>query len=292
MASTRDLATFLERVEVVGGFDRTLDPTYSINACIDIKHGIDFGAVANFCSRTPEQDKYTLIFTFFLFSLGRAEMQTLKIWLAFAFFDELKTLKKPGYKSFDHFRRNQPPRLDMLVSILRRSAPVATDEGLSVQALNRIAAERAARIESDCRAFAEFLLPQWPSLKPDASDFRGSTILIIANAMRVVVPEWTRLYQNRELAGYAREVQKILDAHGCDDASASPALRQPSRRLSSRLYRNNGLLTLPHDLLEKPGPSPLQFRDMALTSKTNMAQLSDPRSLRGESIIIRLFLDK
>lgn len=202
----------LEQYEQLGGFQRVFDPTFSINYCVNVQFGMEFGSVVEYCKQQRKEDKYNLVFAFALFSLGRIESGALKSWLAFAFLDDLKSLDVLKWRSYSHFRRYQTPSSNLLVPILNQAASdVAKHEMsmLSRPALNAMVAEREEQIELDSRKLAKFLLAQWPSEKPSTVGSVEVTTLNVEKALRLIEEEWLRLYQNAQLAAFVGQVQEI-----------------------------------------------------------------------------------
>jgi hypothetical protein len=254
MGTTVDLARVLEHWDQIGGFNRTLDPTFSVSSCIDIKPSLEFGAIAQFARQnSSEKDKYTLIFVFALFALGKADMEVLRVWLAFALFGELRT-PNFQFKSFNHFRQNQSPRLDLLMPIIKQAALPSEPGNLPRHLLNAANVEREEQIEADSRILVGCLLSQWPCAQPLSIEFPESTVLDVEKALRLVTPEWYRLYQNVQLAEYLGHVQTVLDGRQCEEISPKLPVRQQSSSLASRSTSSHGILNLTRDLAAKPGP--------------------------------------
>ncbi|TLD22632.1 hypothetical protein E2P81_ATG07825 [Venturia nashicola] len=289
LAVPQDLASMLEQCEQLGGFQRLFDPTFSINTCVNARFGLEFGSVVEYCKKQREEDKYNLVFSFALFRLGRIDVKALKTWLAFAFLEDLKSLDVLNWRSYTHFRQNQTPTINLLVSILNHAAhPVGSHEiaTLSRPALNAMMAKREDRIKSDSTELAKFFMAQWPSEKLPAVHFVGSTMLDVAKALRLVEGEWLRLYQNFQLAAYVVQVQEVLNNHFCQDPPIDLPIRQLPETLAVRLSSGHLIIDLTRDLVGKPGPDiPTIRKEVTLAPRPNGAQVlqaSSPIAIHGK----------
>lgn len=257
LAVPQDLASILEQSEQLGGFQRVFDPTFSINTCVNVRFGLEFGSVVEYCKKQQKEDKYNLVFSFAMFRLGRVDVKALKTWLAFAFLEDLKSLDVLKWRSYTHFRRYQTPHIDLLVPILNQAAlPVAKNEKtmLSRPALNAMMTEREEQIESDSTKLAKFLIAQWPSEKPIMVDFTESTMIDVEKAFRLVESEWLRLYQNLQLAAHLVQVQDIMNDHFCQDPLIDLPGRQLPEILIVRPNSGHSIIDLTRDLVGRPGP--------------------------------------
>ncbi|KAE9969172.1 hypothetical protein BLS_005470 [Venturia inaequalis] len=257
LAVPQDLASILEQSEQLGGFQRVFDPTFSINTCVNVRFGLEFGSVVEYCKKQQKEDKYNLVFSFAMFRLGRVDVKALKTWLAFAFLEDLKSLDVLKWRSYTHFRRYQTPHIDLLVPILNQAAlPVAKNEKtmLSRPALNAMMTEREEQIESDSTKLAKFLIAQWPSEKPIMVDFTESTMIDVEKAFRLVESEWLRLYQNLQLAAHIVQVQDIMNDHFCQDPLIDLPGRQLPEILIVRPNSGHSIIDLTRDLVGRPGP--------------------------------------
>lgn len=279
-AVPQDLASMLEQCEQLGGFQRVFDPTFSINTCVNVRFGLEFGPVVEYCKKQCKEDRYNLVFSFALFRLGRIDVKALKTWLAFAFLEDLKSLDVLKWRSYTHFRRHQTPTVNLLVPILNQAAPpVSRNEitSLSRPALNAMMAEREEQINFESTKLAKFLISQWPSEKPTTVDFVASTMLDVAKALRLVEGEWLRLYQNVQLAAYVVRVQEIMNDHLCQDPLIDLPGRQLPETLSSRSSSGHLIIDLTRDLVRKLGPDVSTTRKEAtLALRPNGAQAIQP----------------
>ncbi|KAF9768636.1 hypothetical protein IL306_014028 [Fusarium sp. DS 682] len=161
-------------------------------------------------------------------------MPLLRTLIASAVFGDLKDLDLPKWDEFDHFQPNQAPQLDYILQLLkpyRVAAPENDASGLgqysSGKLLRKLQIEQAkheAKVEEDCKYFANHLLSQWPCLEPNVSGLSRSVLIDIGPALEVIRPEWKRLFMNRDLAEHLKAVQTILDRHSQEDRYEPPVV--------------------------------------------------------------------
>jgi hypothetical protein len=65
------------------------------------------------------------------------------------------------------------------------------------RAIETARAKHEEECEKDAKAFAQYLLDQWPCAQPTVEGAPGSDRIDIAGAMIIIRPEWLRLFQTR-----------------------------------------------------------------------------------------------
>ncbi|KAF5002203.1 hypothetical protein FDECE_10694, partial [Fusarium decemcellulare] len=220
-----NLAQMLAQGGVVGGFVAPFEAA-SLNDKLKVDVVQRWGSLVRYARET--KDRYRLMFLFgpMSFQLD-ADMSLLRTLVAFAVFGELQDLKLPAWEEFDHFQPQQAPQLDYMLQLLKpfRALPPEDDlEALgalsSAKLRRKLQLERSkheARVEEDCKLFANHLLAQWPCLEPSVGGLPRSVLIEIGPALEVIRPEWRRLFMNRDLAQHLEEVQIVLNRRSSED---------------------------------------------------------------------------
>lgn len=219
LETTTELAQTLSHGNAVGGF-RVIFDKPSLNDRINSNVSLNWGSLVQFACQ--ERCLYSLMFLFGLISFkADADMSLIKALVAFAIFDELKTLTLPPWEEFDHFKPDQSPHLGLLLHLIepfksekQEHDIEALEEFASMKLRKKFRNERskfATKVDEDCHYFANLLLEQWPCLEPSTQGLSRSVLLDVGAALETIRPEWKRMYQNLDLTEHLREVQRILD---------------------------------------------------------------------------------
>ncbi|KAF4980380.1 hypothetical protein FZEAL_3610 [Fusarium zealandicum] len=269
LQTTENLAQRLAQSSIVGGFAETLNAaSLSDKLKVDILQ--NWGSVVRYTRET--EDRYRLMFLFGPMSFRLdADIPLLRTLIAFAILGELQELNLPPWDDFDHFQPNQSPQLDYLLRLLKpfKAPPPGNDaDGLeafcSGKLRRKMQLERLkheARVEEDCKVFANHLLSQWPCLEPTVSGLSQSVLLDIGPALEVIRPEWRRLFMNRELAEHLQQVQTILDRRSSEYRFEPPTVVSSEDTFATRMRGSECvdlrlLLTRPYVVLREALPQP------------------------------------
>ncbi|KAF2186028.1 hypothetical protein K469DRAFT_664515 [Zopfia rhizophila CBS 207.26] len=246
--TTHDLPGLLQQFRTIGGHVRHFDKSL-LTDHLEVDLGIEWGALVSTCCQATKSDKYWLMFLLGLIAFRPdANMELLRVLIAFAVLSEPKLLKPPSWPSYVQFRPNQVPKIEYLVQLIR-SARVSqsSDERdalnpyLRAKQRARIAAEKRAAedmAENEYNKLAKFFLDQWPCESLSLDNFPAATYINIESAMAIIQPEWMRLVRNFEFFRYLERVQSVLkkymtECHGVAH-SAEPTTSRESEVYAMR----------------------------------------------------------
>jgi len=218
--TTHDLAGLLQQSPTIGGHVRDFDKSL-LTDHLEVDLAIEWGALASTCCQATEGDRYSLMFLLGLMAFRPdANMELLRVLIAFAVLSELKLLKPPSWPSYVQFRPNQVPKIDYLVQLIRsvRVSQIGDERDalhpyLRPRQRARLAAEKKATediAESECQKLAKFFLDQWPCESLSLAGFPAATYINIELAVAIIQPEWMRLVRNFEFFRYLECVQSVL----------------------------------------------------------------------------------
>ncbi|KAK2040736.1 hypothetical protein LZ31DRAFT_603645 [Colletotrichum somersetense] len=262
LATTSALAQQLSQHNSIGGYTDVFDKV-SLNDRLSLDIPSIWGSLARSCRE--QQSPFSLMFLLAPISYGPgADMGLVKALAAFAVFDELKAIELPLWPSYNNFKPNQAPHLDYLLQLIgpfKTPAPKDHSEDFlkfaSAKQIRRMRAEQAAwdqRVEEDCRYLANLLLSQWPCAEPDVTRLSKSVLVDIEGVLKLVRPEWKRLYQNMDLSVHLDAVQTVLNRHHCDTKYEAPCFIPSEETFEERL-RGGEIPSLRSDLLKKGFPA-------------------------------------
>lgn len=258
MRTVDNLAQMLAQGGVVGGF-RAPFQAASLSDKLKLDMLQHWGSLVRFAREAT--DRYRLMFLIGPMSFrADVNMPLLRTIIAFAVFRELKGLDLPSWEEFCHFQPNQVPQLDYLLQLLKPfRAPLPTSDAQALEELagaklrRKLQLERRkheARVEDDCKLFANHLLSQWPCLEPTVSGLSQSFLIDISAALEVIRPEWRRLFMNRDLAEHLQAVQEVLNRKSSEDRYEPPQAVSSDDSFAVRI-RGNESVDL-QQLLAKP----------------------------------------
>ncbi|WDK20879.1 hypothetical protein CGRA01v4_12168 [Colletotrichum graminicola] len=262
MATTSALAQQLSQSALVGGYTDVFDKV-SLNDRLGLDVPSNWGPLARLCQE--QQSPFALMFLLAPISYAPgADMGIVKALTAFAIFKELKAIELPPWPSYNNFKPNQAPHLDYLLQLIRpfkTPAPKNDSEEFlsfaSAKQIRRMRAEQAAwdqRVEDDCKYLANFLLSQWPCAEPHIAELSKSLLIDIEGALKLVRPEWKRLYENMNFSVHLDAVQTVLNTHHCDTEYEVPCFIPAEETLEERL-RGGEIPSLRSDLLKRGFPA-------------------------------------
>lgn len=152
-------------------------------------------------------------------------------WLAFAFFDKLKSIKAPTWKSYFYFRPRQSPNISVISQLLKsvtRSkmeslAAMSGPSGL-IQGAQKTFPHTYDSIDSDIEEFAQHLVRQFPCQTPVGDPYTTVVEVPTSTVMAVIEPEFSRYFQNYQLSDFIDKVEVMLQDYRGDTAPCRPKL--------------------------------------------------------------------
>ncbi|TKA81967.1 hypothetical protein B0A49_02545, partial [Cryomyces minteri] len=190
-------------------------------------------------------------------------MDVVRTLIAFAVSDRLKALDPPKWPSYSHFRDNHAPSADYLVQLMKPyCVPYSGDERsiFKLSYKQRKKFEQAEskhdeQVENDCKS------------------------------LKIIQPEWLRLFQNMELSLHIHQVQRVLD-----DIRTKKEFELPNNRVSSKatlFTRDTGFSITLQSLLCQNGPKS-SSKDSPVAMKRGMKCIDakENESPRREDVCI------
>jgi hypothetical protein len=200
-------------------------------------------------------------------------MDIIRVLIAFSALEDLKLLRPPKWPCYIQFRQNQVPNLNYLLQLLKPfCVPYPGDARRTLQGslgvkqrrnLEALELAHELQVEADCKAFAQFLLDQWPCLEPVTDGFLRDVLIHLGPALEAIRGDWQRMFQNLELSHHIGQVQQVLDKHRCEGKVSLPAASGGDQEIFPIRFRGGECPTMSCDLLQKAGPilsKPLDHR--------------------------------
>ncbi|PTU19911.1 hypothetical protein P175DRAFT_0547902 [Aspergillus ochraceoroseus IBT 24754] len=158
------------------------------------------------------------------------DMTALRVIVSFFLIKDIKSLIYPEYSFFAHFRADEKPTMHTLLPIIKGSYLPHNPSSISKKKRRlfvdeNLRSEYNADCEKDGLELVRILISQWPCAEPSVEGFE-TTCLDTAQALKALLPEWQRMYQNMQLCDHVRKVQNILNYYfkGKNDVLESPML--------------------------------------------------------------------
>jgi hypothetical protein len=252
------LPHILQDWSVIGGFQDEPDSKRNFMCISDlIENNIaeQWGSLVNIGRNTNAHNTYAFIFRLALLSFStNSDMDTIRVLAAFGCLDELKALKPPSRVSFSEFKLGEFPTHEWLYNCIAADYP-AFDIELGENEIQQDSTQERHLVlcETEGRRLTDFLLRQWPSSTLAVKSFKPC-LIDVNLALRRILPEWQRLYQNLELSRYATKVQKILDRYRGPIAITAPVPWNSRCIYYYAPKRGQIIPNLSDDLLKKSGP--------------------------------------
>ncbi len=236
MHTTRDIVGLLEKWELIGGY-MNKSALHDIGNFLNADLAGEWGGLINLCRESKIEEVYSLMFQLGIIAFGeRVDMTALRIIVSFFLIRELKTLELPQYPSFVGFREGELPTRDNLLSIIRISYQPQRPSKVPKKRKGGVPNENTrfgydVNCEKEGVALAELLVKQWPCPEPSVEGFKPTNV-DLHEAMKALLPEWQRMYQNTQLQSHLAKVQTILDRHYAvaNDVPVPPAYSNRSQK--------------------------------------------------------------
>lgn len=265
MPVTRVLAGILQNWPTIEGYDRLFDKVL-LSDQLAVDFAREWGSLVNFCRACESKDKYRLMFLFAVMSFRNdVNMDVVRTLIAFSVWEDLKSLGSLKWPAYIHFRQNEIPHIGYLLQFIKPyCVPYAGDERITFQNIlsskqrrKYEAAELAheQQTEDDCKALAQFLLGQWPCLEPKIDEFSRPVLINLDLALKTVLPEWQRLYQNLELSHHIQQVQQVLDRHRVERNAELRNIDTGDQEVLPTRCHGGEIPSLSQNLLRKAGIS-------------------------------------
>ncbi|THC92491.1 hypothetical protein EYZ11_008029 [Aspergillus tanneri] len=265
LRTTPKLVEIFQKWPVIGGYISSFT-TSSLNGCLDIDLGHEWGSLVLLCRDSKLEDSYHLMFLLGIVAYkSGVDMEVLRSIVAFFLLDDLKQLQYPPYSLFTGFEAGEEIKLDALVNLAMpfyepyRDPPIQGKKkkrNKTLQEIRRLELAREdheLRCVDECQRFAALLQNQWPCAEPTVEGFE-STYLNVHLAMKEIIPEWQRLYKNLQLFNYVQEVQMILDKHSAPINSVDESPTCLPYKIYGDKRCDYSIPLLGGALLQKPGP--------------------------------------
>ncbi|CAJ2504457.1 Uu.00g118510.m01.CDS01 [Anthostomella pinea] len=278
MTTVRDLAMNLSQSLSIKGYAQDFSKiTLSDRLLVDVRQ--EWGPLVNAVKSAP--DGYNLMYLLGLVSFkSDANMALIKTLIAWANWDQLKSLDVPEFSEYCSFRPHQLPQLDVLVKLIEPfRTPPPEDPPLfefasskDQRKLWQSRKEHERRADADCRKLAQFIVQQWPtSVEPDITGLQGSLLIDVPVALESTRSEWRRLYYNHEFHLHLKEVQQILDRRHSNSSWTCPEFVASEATFSTSQRKNYRIPMLEDELMKLPGPrAPSTARSDGIVFKRNL----------------------
>jgi hypothetical protein len=256
IANTPRLAPLLEGLPVIGGYVRLFDKV-QMTDILNADLGSDWGALVQTASSCSYHDRFRLIFLFSLLAFSPdVDMDLLRTIASFPLLPDLKQLSLPQTPAYSHFRVNETPEVEDLVTLMAAAKRPYSPDAKTPEAQRFM---RQLDHEKDgtraLRALAASIRDQWPSklLDVDRLAVAKDTLLDRNEALSLVAPAWDSFVANFEFSQHIEEVQLILLRYSTDapDLPKRPASHNPVRPLLYPLRMRGGDLPSLSEILEK-----------------------------------------
>jgi hypothetical protein len=263
LRTTRNLKKLLDGQPVIGGYTAGLSPS-SLEESLSAEISHQWGRLARLCRDSEPENAYHLMFEVGILAFGEdVNMDLLRTIVAFFLLDDLKDVDYPAYSSFSEFQVNASPIPESLKDLM---VPCCEDhvranlfktnkkkkkKNLATQLFSE---EQVTNREQECQELSRSLLHEWPCPLPCGVNF-NPTFIDISVALKAIIPEWARLYQNLQLSDHIQDVQSILTRH----YTPKNEITVPEPPKVSTVFGGTSkkYFTIPHlgrDLLRQLGP--------------------------------------
>jgi len=221
-ATPSNLASILAKGNVIGGYSNDFCKiSLSERMRTDIREC--WGSLVEYVRRPGYI--YDAVFLVATLRFGKQlgdDNEMIRALVAFAIFPELQTMSLPRFPCYLNFRPHTTPSLDGLTKLLLpfRNAPLDNDPAEELgtylhpkqrRQLQLAREDYEMKSAQDCHDLATAMLKQWPCVQPSLSSLNTAKFRIdLEAAMKAILPEWERLYQNLMLSKHLDQVERAL----------------------------------------------------------------------------------
>jgi hypothetical protein len=209
----QDFSKIFQKYERLGGFTEPFSGLVSLSSCLDIHEALSLGSMVEYCRRATNHDRYDLMFVIALAAYKQIDMDVIMFWLAFAFFDKLKTIEAPPWESYFQFRIHQHPHVSGMAQLLTGVTKSKVTDTTYCSQLSKTPVtdfDNHDPTTTDVEGFAQHLVSQFPCQLPKSDPYTQVAEVPTATAMAVIEPEFMRLFQNLQLSEFLDKVQAIV----------------------------------------------------------------------------------
>ena len=266
LPTTKDLGGLLQ-CPLVGGFETKFECPL-LSSLLELNLPSEFGALSRRCAQSSYKTRHDLYFLLGTIAFSEdANMDLVRVLIAFAVKHELKDLVPPDFPSFSNFRMDVVPRIDTLLRLIDSCKaeyidPLAeVSDMLTVNSRKKIKKAKAQSelaFQEQARKLANHILEQWPCAEPSIDGVfeadQGPPLLNVSQALALTLPEWLRLVQNFQLSEYLSKVQEVLDASCELQFEVSPSSKKVESIAHVSLHHFKDLCSVSANLLQKHCP--------------------------------------
>lgn len=263
MKTTSDLAGILGNWSEIAGLDHEFEAVL-LSRQLHLDPASEWGPMVNLCRRSGPEEMYRLMFLFAAISYGQqVDMDTVRVWIAFAILEDMKSIVPPDWTKYLNFRSNEIPTVDYFLKLIgdcrdpypgdERDLLEVTISHKTQKKLHNAQLRHEQMTEQHCKALVECCLQQWPCPEPVDVGFTEVLMLDEPRAMSIIRLEWLRLFQNLELSTYVDNVQQVLDANFDVDGIEMPKFSRTTQDVLPTRLIDAGVLPSLDDFVCKPG---------------------------------------
>jgi hypothetical protein len=293
---TPKLASSLEAVPVIGGYERSFDKV-QISDILNADLGVHWGALITCAVSSSYDDRFRLTFLYSLLAFSaNVNMYLLRTIISFPLLVDLKQLALPKALAYSHFRLYEVPEVENLVALMEpaKLPYIPCDSTPVGQHLMR-QLDHDREVGKALKNLAESIRAQWPGkiLDTDRLAVVKDTLLDRDVALSLVLSVWDKYVDNFQFSQHIEETQLILFRHAAD-AKDPPLYRtRPTAQFSLYPLRmRGGDLPSLSDILEKNIAVPINRQPNshdapALTSLPNGYSSMSKNTLSEKSEAVR-----
>ncbi|KAI0025868.1 hypothetical protein F4780DRAFT_774718 [Xylariomycetidae sp. FL0641] len=256
-----NLKSMLERQKLIGGFQGDTDKLFdAIPLVSKIEDSLyeQWGSLVNFCRPTSASNPASVLFRLALLAFKeKADMDMIRILVAFASLGELHRLQPLSHSMFVKFATREAPSVSLLHELIK-APDAATPNSPDPQTLS----------DEKVKQIAEHLRTCWPlPLRESNINIFGIGPVESGRILESVLPEWDRRLANRDLERYIDMVQPTLElkAGPRNLSKLQPWMR--SRQLST-VQSRIGVPSVAQELVVKAGSPLEEVRSPAVSRMT------------------------
>ncbi|KKK23305.1 hypothetical protein ARAM_007454 [Aspergillus rambellii] len=291
--TTQNLMGLLEEWSAIGGYANSF-VLYNLDEFLNCDITNQWGPLVNLCRNAKGEDIYQLMFQLGVLAFRNGiDMTALRVIVSFFLIKDMKSLIYPEYSFFAHFRADEKPTMHTLLPIVKGSYLPHNPSSISKKKRRlfvdeNLRSEYNADCEKDGLELVRILISQWPCAEPSVEGFE-TTCLDTAQALKAVLPEWQRMYQNMRLCDHVRKVQNILNYHfkGKNDVLESPMLAdcRPVDLLGPRVRSYYSHPRLGEELVGKKALNLADIIELTADNENHENQLREEKNLGRDPII-------
>ena len=229
MTTTKNLPELIELLSKLTPFMTGYDQNFDNILLSDLVDGYSWikglGPLLQHCRGSNSHDKFQLAFLLGSLAFNKTiKVEILIVALAFALWDDLKSIQPPPYVCYDSFKILHHPGVEIFCDIIN---PFCIEFGHreehNIEFLHikqRLKIQRAQRehkreAEMQCQTMALLLLDQWPTvnLSTDALLNSSFSLINVSEAITAIHSAWKTMISHYELTQHLNAIQAVLSAY-------------------------------------------------------------------------------